>query len=55
MDWMGIYIYIYVGGGLCRGGLTPTLAPRTPVIIEDILCSIRQIEAVHATAPPRVT
>ena len=40
--------YIYpIQGELRRGGLTPALVPRMPVITEDIR---RQIETVNATA-----
>ena len=33
-----VYIRIYTGkqGGLCRGGLTPALAPRMPVVTQDV-------------------
>ena len=30
-------IQIFIQGGLRRGGLTPALAPRMPVITEDVV------------------
>ena len=31
-----LHIFICLQGGLCRGGLTPALAPRMPVITKDV-------------------
>ena len=44
---------MYVQGGLRRGELTPALAPRMPVITEDV--AHRQIEAVNVKVLPRGT
>ena len=30
------YLYMYLQGGLRRGGLTPAMAPRMPVLTEDV-------------------